>query len=144
MLVKCKCNPEYGSDDCSVNLTIPPEFEVAETCCDTSTMNCEKIVGISNHLSNNNELTVELKLFQEDGTLDKESKFLGTANVVDPTRFELDFPFGFMPSIKQSQVTIMVGITYGKSAYFTQNMTFFDSKCRTCNNGVVDQSTVNK
>ena len=67
--VKCECEPGYGSDDCGVNLAVPPAFDVPETCCDTSTMNCNKIIGVSNKLSNTDELDVELTLFLDDGTL---------------------------------------------------------------------------
>ena len=67
--VKCSCKENYGSDDCSVDLTQPPEFTLAETCCDTSTMNCEKIIGISPKISNTDELEIELKLYLDDGSL---------------------------------------------------------------------------
>ena len=65
---------------------------------------------------------------------DMSSIIKGNADIVDVTRFEFDYPFGFFPKIKQSHVTIQVGVSYGKSAYSSRNMTFYDSKCRTCSN----------
>jgi hypothetical protein len=43
------------------------EFNLSDTCCDTGTMNCGKIMGIGEKFSDNNELKYELTLFLSDG-----------------------------------------------------------------------------
>ncbi len=43
------------------------QFELGETCCDTATMNCGKMIGIGEKFSNNNELKYELTLYLSDG-----------------------------------------------------------------------------
>jgi hypothetical protein len=65
--VKCKCSTNYGSDDCSVKLSDKIVFDLGETCCDTATMKCDKIVGVAEQLSNNDELNYDLTVFLRDG-----------------------------------------------------------------------------
>jgi hypothetical protein len=65
--VKCECVKNYGSNDCGVKLDDLIEFNLAETCCDTGTMNCGKMVGVGERFSNTNELKYELTLFLSDG-----------------------------------------------------------------------------
>jgi len=65
--VKCDCVKNYGSNDCSVKLDDLVQFELAETCCNTATMNCGKIVGVGERFSNNNDLKYQLTLFLSDG-----------------------------------------------------------------------------
>ena len=36
----------------------------------------------------------------------------------------------------------MIGLTYGKGDFYWQNITFYDSKCRECNDGVVEEEPV--
>ena len=57
---------------------------------------------------------------------------------VNPTSFEFDYLFGSIAEIKQNSVRIQLGISYdfnGFKNYYYQNLTFYDSKCRTCSNG---------
>ena len=57
---------------------------------------------------------------------------------VNPTSFEVKYLFGAIPEIKQNSVRIQFGISYNFNGFFNysyQNMTFFDSKCRKCENG---------
>jgi hypothetical protein len=66
---------------------------------------------------------------------------------VNPTSFEVKYLFGAIPEIKQSSVRIQFGIAYnfnGFFNYYNQNMTFFDSKCRKCENGQLDVELVRK
>jgi hypothetical protein len=72
----------------------------------------------------------------------KDKSFIGIADVITPNRFEISFPFGFMPNIKFDHVTLRLGISYGMSSYSTRNMTFYDSKCRSCSTGVLDENLV--
>ena len=65
----------YGSNDCSVNLNDMVQFELGETCCDTATMNCGKMIGTGEKFSNNNELKYELTLYLSDGKQVWEIKF---------------------------------------------------------------------
>ena len=60
---------DYGSNDCSVKLNDLVEFKLGETCCDTTTMNCDKFVGIGEKFSNNNELKYELTIILSDGKI---------------------------------------------------------------------------
>lgn len=62
-IVLCKCKPNYGSEDCSVNVYVEPEFEIAEKCCDSRSMSCAKLTGISKEkLSTTNKLDILLRL----------------------------------------------------------------------------------
>ncbi len=57
---------------------------------------------------------------------------------VNPTSFEFDYLFGSFAEIKQNSVRIQLGISYdfnGYKNYNYQNLTFFDSKCRSCSDG---------
>lgn len=136
-IVQCQCDLNYGSDDCSVNLIEKPIFSLVETCCDSKTMNCEKLVGIGPMFSTNDTLYYSLELVSqfatEDGTFHQ-----GEATVIGSKRFEIKHPFGSLKNIKLSDVIMKVGISYGKGNYSYQNITYFDSTCRTCKNGVVD------
>lgn len=153
----------YGSNDCSVKLDDLVQFELGETCCDTSTMNCGKIVGIGERFSNNNELKYELTLYLSDGKKvrktflnnlifkkhlnppkkpQKDKLVPGIVEVVSSTRIEIPFPYGFMPNIKHDHVIITLGISYGMTGYSVRNMTYYDSKCRSCSNGVLDENLV--
>jgi hypothetical protein len=69
---------------------------------------------------------------------------VGKANVISANRFEIPFPFGHMPNLKLDHVTVLVGISYGLSSYSMRNMTFYDSTCRSCSNGVLDSDLVIK
>ena len=75
-------------------------------------------------------------------TKKKDKSFIGIAKVITSNRFEISFPYGFMPNIKFDHVTLRLGISYGMSDYSTRNMTFYDSKCRSCSNGVLDENLV--
>ncbi len=66
----------------------------------------------------------------------------GEATIIDRRHFEINFPFGFLPDIKQSETTLKVGIGYGRSEYSWRYVKFYDSSCRTCNEGIVDPSPV--
>ena len=68
----------YGSTDCGVKLDDLVEFNLGESCCDTATMNCGKIVGIGDKFSDNNELKYELTLFLSDG---KKVRFFFPAKI---------------------------------------------------------------
>ena len=75
---------------------------------------------------------------------DNENNFYqNEATVLDSKKFEIKYPFGFLKNIKLSTAIVRVGISYGKSQFSYQNVTFFDSKCRTCKNGKVDTEPVN-
>ena len=66
---------------------------------------------------------------------------------VNPTSFEVKYLFGAIPEIKQNFVRIQFGIAYNFNGYFNyyyQNLTFFDSKCRTCENGKIVDELVRK
>ena len=75
---------------------------------------------------------------------------IGPLEDVNPTSFEVKYLFGAIPEIKQNSVRIQFGIAYKIDGnplnfnYFNQNMTFFDSKCRKCENGQLDKELVRK
>lgn len=68
--------------------------------------------------------------------------YQGETKATDRYRLDISFPFGYLPQIKQSQVILMVGLSYGKGDMYWQNATFYDSKCKTCNDGIVKMDLV--
>ncbi len=59
-ILKCDCNKDFGSDDCSVKLNNGIQFELVETCCDIRRMNCDEIAGVGPKFSNNNTLYYQI------------------------------------------------------------------------------------
>lgn len=74
--------------------------------------------------------------------ISKEETFSGEAIVVDSKQIQINYPFGYFSKIKMSNVVVRVGIGYGKGDFSWQNVTFYDSLCRTCQNGFVDTNQV--
>ncbi len=138
----CTCDTNYGSEDCSVNLMESPIFQLAETCCDSITMNCDKLYGVGPMFSNNDTLFYRLELVGDYVSSEDANIYSNEATVLDTKRFEIKYPFGFLKNIRLSNVTMRVGIGYGRGNFSYQNVSFYDSNCRTCSNGLVDPETV--
>ena len=125
-------------------------------------MNCDKIIGVGPKFSLQNQLTYKMTLFVDSVWLifystskklklnlilkltkikiKKVEKYSIVREIekVNPTSFEFDYLFGSIAEIKQNSVRIQLGISYdfnGFKNYYYQNLTFFDSKCRSCSNG---------
>lgn len=52
------------------------------------------------------------------------------------------YPFGYISEIQQNSAHLLFGISYGVDNYYWQNITVFDSKCRSCQNGILDADLV--
>lgn len=139
---------------------------MAEKCCDTQTMNCEKLIGVGPMFSTNDTLNFKLQLLSNQNIvynnffLDLEinykiiwkflyqqkvneiNSFEDVAKVIDSKKFEIKYPFGFFKNIILSNVTLKVGISYGISDYSYRTVSFYDSSCMTCTNGIVDPKPV--
>lgn len=61
-LLLCDCIMTFGSSDCSVRISKAPEYELVEKCCNTRTMNCQKIEGVAEKLSNNNTVYYYMRI----------------------------------------------------------------------------------
>jgi hypothetical protein len=64
---------------------------------------------------------------------------------VNDNNFEVDFPFGYIPEISGNSVVMMFGVSYDREVnYYWQNVTIYDSKCRRCENGTLDEKIKEK
>lgn len=61
---------------------------------------------------------------------------------VNEIDFIVNYPFGYIPEIEQNSVTFIFGLSYDLKNFYWQNITVFDSKCRTCKNGILDEKLV--
>lgn len=76
--------------------------------------------------------------------LKKETNSIsGIVDTVNHNNFRINFPFGYIPEMRFNSIKLMVGVGYGVNNYYWQNITVFDSQCRTCQNGILDEKLVN-
>ena len=75
---------------------------------------------------------------------DDTNSYSGEAITISSKQFQIDFPFGFLSKIRLNNVIMRVGVSYGKGDYSWQNVTFYDSLCRECNesNGYVNSKFI--
>jgi hypothetical protein len=62
LMIKCDCNKNYGSDDCSVDISNRPVFQLLESCVDSRKMDMDKIIGVGTKFSNNNTLYYSIRV----------------------------------------------------------------------------------
>ena len=59
--------------------------------------------------------------------------------LVDDYKFEFDYPFGlFDDAMIQSENALSISIRYNTTKYFTTNVTFYDSRCKKCSEGITE------